>query len=234
MSLLKVWTVHLKKNITMILFHHVIQNLYKLRSCSCRMQIQKAVFLLDDTEVIEIIPSIHIDNLGITDEYLTDMHSKRFINNDKDDNRSSSLSSTSSLVQTISIPVVDNMSYTYSIEIDDKNIDSIKSYALFRESSQPETVQYTTTTATNNTDTDVITDTEAFNQAMDTINDNTMGYILEKNIDIIKSGNYSFDFQFYNNGAEDLNKPIKLVIDGVERDYQSLSGNDSTSCHLLI
>ena len=184
----------------------------------------KSSFLLDDTEVTEIIPSIHIDNLGITDEYFTDMHSERLIHNDTDDNKSSSLSS--SLVQTISIPVVDNMSYTYSIDVNDENIDSIKSYALFRESNQPETMQSNLTTTI--TDTDVITDTEALNQTMDTINDNSMGYILQKNIDIIKSGNYSFDFQFYNNGTGALeDKPIKLVIDGVERDYQSLSGNDS-------
>jgi len=76
--------------------------------------------------------------------------------------------------------------------------------------------------------TSIDADTNVLNSVIDTLNANSTGYILQKNIDIIKNGTYAFDFQFYNNDTGTLeDKPIKLIIDGVERDYQSLSGNDS-------
>ncbi|HEX5185440.1 MAG TPA: hypothetical protein VFV86_00995, partial [Nitrososphaeraceae archaeon] len=106
----------------------------------------------------------------------------------------------------------------------------------FRESNQPGTASFTANTTTANTTTANTTtantttspDTDTLNQTISAINDTGTGYILQKNIDIIKNGTYAFDFQFYNNDTGTLeDKPIKLIIDGVERDYQSLSGNDS-------
>ncbi|MDF0681953.1 MAG: hypothetical protein P0116_13425, partial [Candidatus Nitrosocosmicus sp.] len=183
----------------------------------------KSSFLLDDTEVTEILPNIHMDNLGITDDYFADMHSEVLIQNNTFDNKSTPSLSFSSLVQTRPIPVIDNASYAYNIDVDDENIDSIKSYALFRESNQPGTASFPTNTTTS-------TDTDTLNQTISAINDTGTGYTLQKNIDIIKNGTYAFDFQFYSNDTGTLeDKPIKLMIDGVERDYQSLSGNDSDS-----
>ncbi|MDF0681518.1 MAG: hypothetical protein P0116_11205 [Candidatus Nitrosocosmicus sp.] len=177
----------------------------------------KSSFLLDDSEVTEIVPSIHMDNLGDTDAYFTDMSSGHYADNTTADN----LSLSSSSVQTKSIPIVNNASYTYTIDVDDENIDSIKSYALFRESNGSAVEPDSNTISIDG-------ETNVLNPVIDTLSDTGTGYILQKNIDIIKNGTYAFDFQFYNNDTRTLeDKPIKLMIDGVERDYQSLSGNDS-------